>query len=46
VLKVNGVLTTDTPQKPATIDAGLVTPVRERHLDLLVSQLVTDVEGQ
>ncbi len=46
VLKVEGVLTTDTPQKFAAIDAGLITPVREMHLDLMVSQLVTDVEGQ
>lgn len=46
VLKVEGVLTTDTPQKLAAIDAGRITPVREMHLDLLISQLVVDVEGQ
>jgi hypothetical protein len=46
ILKVEGVLTTNTPQRFAAIDAGLITPVREMHLDLLISQLVTDVEGQ
>jgi lactate racemase-like protein len=46
VLKIEGVLTTETPQRFAAIDAGRITPVREMHLDLLVSQLVTDVEGQ
>lgn len=46
IMKIEGVLSTDTPQKYAAIDAGLITPVREMHLDLLISQLVTDVEGQ
>jgi hypothetical protein len=46
IMKIEGVLTTDTPQKYAAIDAGLITPVREMHLDLSISQLVTDVEGQ
>ncbi len=46
VLKVEGVLTTDTPQRFAAIDAGQITRVREMHLDLLISQLVIDVEGQ
>jgi hypothetical protein len=46
ILKIEGVLTTDTPQQYAAIDAGLITPVRDMHLDLLLSQLVTDVAGQ
>lgn len=46
IFKIEGILTTETPQKFAAIDAGLITPVRELHLELLVSQLVTDVEGQ
>jgi hypothetical protein len=46
VLKVEGVGTTGTPQRFAAIDAGRITPVREMHLDLMVSQLVIDVEGQ
>ncbi len=46
IMKIEGVLTTSTPQKFAAIDAGLITPVREMHLDMLHSQLVTDVEGQ
>jgi hypothetical protein len=46
ILKIEGVLTTSTPQKFAAIDAGLITPVREMHLDMLLSELVTDVEGQ
>jgi hypothetical protein len=46
ILKVEAVMTTDTPHKFAAIDAGLITPVRERHIDLLISQLVTDVQGQ
>lgn len=46
ILKIEGVLTTDTPQKYAAIDAGLITPVREMHLELLLEQLVTDVDGQ
>src|SRR5262245_40227341 len=46
ILKIEGVLTTTTPQKFAAIDAGLITPVREMHLDMLLSELVTDVEGQ
>ena len=46
VLKIEGVLTTTAPQKFAAIDAGLITPVREMHLDMLLSELVTDVEGQ
>src|SRR6266852_2197990 len=40
------ILTTGTPQQFAAIDAGLITPVREMHLDMLLSELVTDVEGQ
>lgn len=46
IMKIEGVLTTSTLQKFAAIDAGLITPVREMHLDMLLSQLVTDVEGQ
>jgi hypothetical protein len=46
IMKIEGVLTTRRPQKYAAIDAGLITPVREMHLDLLISQLVTEVEGQ
>jgi hypothetical protein len=46
ILKVEGILTTDTPQRFAAIDAGLITPVRDMHLDLQISQLVADVEGQ
>jgi lactate racemase len=46
IMKIEGVLTTSKPQKFAAIDAGLITPVREMHLDMLVSELVTDVEGQ
>lgn len=46
VFKIEGVLTTATPQKFAAIDAGLITPVREMHLDLMASQWVTDVQGQ
>lgn len=46
ILKIEGVLTTSSPQKFAAIDAGLITPVRELHLDMLLSELVTDVQGQ
>ena len=46
IMKIEGVLTTSKPQKFAAIDAGLITPVREMHLDMLISELVTDVEGQ
>jgi hypothetical protein len=46
ILKIQGILSTDTPQRFAAIDAGLITPVREMHLDLQISQMVTDVEGQ
>lgn len=46
IMKIEGILTTSQPQKFAAIDAGLITPVREMHLDLLISELVTDVEGQ
>ena len=46
IMKIEGVLTTTKPQKFAAIDAGLITPVREMHLDTLISELVTDVEGQ
>lgn len=46
IMKIEGVLTTTRPQKFAAIDAGLITPVREMHLDLLVSELVVDVKGQ
>jgi hypothetical protein len=46
IMKIEGVLTTTKPQKFAAIDAGLITPVREMHLDMLISELVTDVEGQ
>jgi hypothetical protein len=46
ILKIEGVLTTAKPQKFAAIDAGLITPVREMHIDMLLSELVTDVEGQ
>ena len=46
VMKIEGVLTTSSPQRFAAIDAGLITPVREMHIDMLLSQLVTDVEGQ
>jgi lactate racemase len=46
IMKIEGVLTTDKPQKFAAIDAGLITPVREMHLEMLLSELVTDVEGQ
>jgi len=46
ILKIEGVLTTTKPQRFAAIDAGLITPVREMHLDMLISELVTDVDGQ
>lgn len=46
IMKVEGILTTSKPQKFAAIDAGLIVPVREMHLDMLISELVTDVEGQ
>jgi hypothetical protein len=46
IMKIEGILTTSKPRKYAAIDAGLITPVREMHLDLLISQLVTDVAGQ
>jgi hypothetical protein len=46
IMKVEGVLTTSIPRKYAAIHAGLITPVREMHLDLLISQLVADVKGQ
>lgn len=46
IMKVEGILTTDIPQKYAAIAAGLITPVREMHIDLSISQLVTEVEGQ
>ncbi len=46
IMKIEGILTTSKPQKFAAIDAGLITPVREMHLDMLVSELVTDVKGQ
>ena len=45
-MKIEGILTTSKPQKFAAIDAGLITSVREMHLDMLVSELVTDVAGQ
>jgi lactate racemase len=46
IMKIEGILTTDRPQKYAAIDAGLIRPVREMHLDMLISELVTDAEGQ
>lgn len=46
IMKIEGVLTNTTPQKFAAIDAGLITPVREMHIEMLLSELVTDVEGQ
>jgi hypothetical protein len=46
IFKIEAVLTTATPQKFAAIDAGLITPVRDMHLNMLLSQLVTDVDGQ
>jgi len=46
IMKIEGILTTSKPQKFAAIDAGLITPVREMHLDMLLSELVTDVKGQ
>jgi hypothetical protein len=46
IMKIEGLLTTSSPQKFAAIDAGLITPVREMHLDMLLSQLVVDLEGQ
>jgi lactate racemase len=46
IMKIEGVLTTGKPQKFAAIDAGLITPVREMHLDMLSSELVADVDGQ
>lgn len=46
IMKIEGILTTSKPQKFAAIDAGLIRPVREMHLDMLISELVTDVEGQ
>jgi len=46
IMKIEGILTTGKPQKFAAIDAGLITPVREMHLDMLISQMVTDVKGQ
>ena len=46
IMKIEGVLTTSSPQKFAALDAGRITPVREMHLDALLSQLVTDVDGQ
>jgi lactate racemase len=46
IMKIEGVLSTDKPQKFAAIDAGLITPVREMHLNLLLSELVSEVEGQ
>jgi hypothetical protein len=46
IMKIEGILTTSKPQKFAAIDAGLITPVREMHLDMLISQMVTDVKGQ
>ncbi len=44
-MKIEGIVTTSKPQKFAAIDAGLITPVREKHLDMLISELVTDVKG-
>ena len=46
IMKIEGILSTGRPQKYAAIDAGLIRPVREMHLDMLVSELVTDVKGQ
>ena len=46
ILKIEGIPTTSTPQRFAAIDAGLITPVREMHLDMLLRELVTDVHGQ
>jgi hypothetical protein len=46
IMKVERILTTSKPQKFAAIDAGLITPVGEKHLDMLISELVTDVKGQ
>jgi lactate racemase len=46
IMKIEGILTTGKPQKYAAIDAGLIRPVREMHLDMLISELVTDVQGQ
>jgi len=46
IMKIEGILTTGQPQKFAAIDAGLITPVREMHLEMLISELVADVEGQ
>jgi hypothetical protein len=46
ILKIKGVLTTGQPQKLAAVNAGLITPVRAMHLDMLLSELVTDVEEQ
>jgi hypothetical protein len=38
IMKVERILTTIKPQKFAAIDAGLITPVREKHLDMLISE--------
>src|SRR5260370_21496579 len=46
IMKIEGILTTGRPQQFAAIDAGLITPVREMHLDMLLCERVTDVEGQ
>jgi hypothetical protein len=46
IMKIEGILTTSKPQKFAAIDAGLIRPVREMHIDMLLSELVGDVEGQ
>jgi lactate racemase len=46
IMKIEGILTMKKPQKFAAIDAGLITPVREMHIDMLLSQMVTDVKGQ
>lgn len=46
IMKIEGIVTTSKPQKFAAIDAGLITPVREKHLEMLLSELVTDVKGQ
>ena len=46
IMKVEGVLTTGRPQRFAAIDAGLIVPVREMHLDMMISQHVMDVKGQ
>jgi len=46
ILKIEAVMTSETPSRIAAIDAGLITPVREMHIDMLLKQMVVDVEGQ